>query len=199
MRSFGISEVAIAVLILIWVVFRQVQARPLATGRMMVLPGALAVLGLLALGRAAGSGHGLASAAVPWLAADLGLAVVSGAARAPSVRVFERDGRLWRRGGALTVVLWLVSIGARAGLEALAARAGAGTALDDVLPLTFGVSLVAQYVVIALRARGVALLPAARAKFPGRRTGRHPHRGLRWPGSPEPPDVCRIGTERGHG
>jgi putative drug exporter of the RND superfamily len=152
-HSFGTGEIVIAAVVLVWVVVRQVQARPVVPRTMFAMPAVLAVLGLLALAHDARTGHGLTSSDAAWIAADLALSVVTGAVRAPAIRLFERDGRLWRQGGPLTIALWLASIGLRAGIGVLAARAGAGTGPGDTLLLSFGVSLAVQYAVLALRAR----------------------------------------------
>jgi putative drug exporter of the RND superfamily len=151
MHSFGTGEIVIAAVVLAWVVVRQVQARPLVPRTMFGVPAVLTVLGLLALAHDARASHGLTPADGAWIAADLALSVVTGAVRAPVIRLFERDGRLWRQGGPLTIVLWLVSIGLRIGIGVLAAGAGAGG--EDTLLLSFGISLAAQYAVLALRAR----------------------------------------------
>jgi RND superfamily putative drug exporter len=161
MHSFGTGEIVIAVVVLVWVVARQVQARPVVARTMFAVPAVLAVLGLLALAHDARNGHGLTSSGGSWLAAGLVLAVVTGAARAPAARIFERDGRLWRQGGPLTIALWLVSAGLRAGLGVLAARAGAGAAVSDTLLLSFGLSLAVQYAGLVLRARRLTASPAA--------------------------------------
>lgn len=154
-HSLGPGATLIAVVVLIWVVARQVQARPLAVKSGFAVPAVIALLGLLLLLRGARSGQGLTSADMAWVGADLGLAVITGVIRAPAVRIFARDGTLWRQGGPLTVALWLASIGARLGIGALAAHQGAGAGVADSVLLSFGVTLAAQYAVLGLRARRV--------------------------------------------
>ena len=111
MDSLGPGALVIAVVVLIWVVARQLQARPLVVKTLFAVPAIMALLGLLLLARGARSGHGLTSADMAWLGADLGLAAVSGVLRAPTVRLFQHDGSIWRQGGPLTIALWAVSVG----------------------------------------------------------------------------------------
>jgi hypothetical protein len=57
------------------------------------------------------------------LIVSLALAAVLGTARAYSVRIWQQaDGAWWRHGNALTLVLWLLSIGSHFGIDALAVR-----------------------------------------------------------------------------
>jgi hypothetical protein len=102
-HSLGPGAVVIAVVALIWVMARQLQARPLVTKTLFAAPAIMAVLGLLLLARGARSGHQLTATGPAWIAADLGLAVVTGVLRAPTVRLFQRDGAVWRQGGPLTI------------------------------------------------------------------------------------------------
>ena len=163
-HSLGPGAIVIAVVALIWVVARQLQARPLVVKTLFVAPAIMAVLGLLLLARGARSGHGLTAAGPAWIAADLGLAVVTGVLRAPTVRLFQRDGAVWRQGGPLTIALWVVSVGARVALGVLAAHDGAGAGADTSVLLSLGVSLAAQYAVLSWRVRR---LPAAVVGPPG--------------------------------
>ncbi len=162
MDSLGPGALVIAVVVLIWVVARQLQARPLVVKTLFAVPAIMALLGLLLLARGARSGHGLTSADMAWLWADLGLAVVSGVLRAPTVRLFQRDGSIWRQGGPLTIALWAVSVGARLGIGVMAAHNGAGARVDDSVLLSFGVSLAVQYAVLVLRARRLSAAAVGR-------------------------------------
>ncbi|MGA8728335.1 MAG: hypothetical protein WB608_06255 [Terracidiphilus sp.] len=160
--SLGPGALVIAVVVLIWVVARQLQARPLVVKTLFAVPAIMALLGLLLLARGARSGHGLTSADMAWLGADLGLAAVSGVLRAPTVRLFQRDGSIWRQGGPLTIALWALSVGAKVGIGVMAAHNGAGARVDDSVLLSFGVSLAVQYAVLVLRARRLSAAAVGR-------------------------------------
>jgi hypothetical protein len=87
------------------------------------------------------------------VAGDLVLTAGLGAVRGAAIRLSLRDGYLYRRGGALSLVLWAVSIGARALVALLAAGTSAGPATAATLTLSFGVSIAVQYAVLAARVR----------------------------------------------
>ncbi len=76
------------------------------------------------------------------LLGSLVIALASGAIRAPTFRLWRQDGECWRQSSAVTVVLWIVSLGVHLLYDALIARKatlrglGAATAV-----LYFGVSL----------------------------------------------------------
>jgi hypothetical protein len=158
---FGVAALAL-------ILMRQVKARPLGGSYVLVI--VLGVIGLAETGAflfgtqqfvsfLKGHNHHLALA-VPdgpamlvAAAGSLVLAAVTGAARAPSVRLWRQDGHVWRKGTALTVVLWLVSLGLHLGYDALVARGkadadfGAATML-----LYFAVSLTVQNIILGARA-----------------------------------------------
>jgi hypothetical protein len=148
--SFSMTEIIFTGLVLIWVVFRQMRPRPLRT-RSLVIPGVITVIGLLAIAHAAKKGH-LTAPDMEWLGIDLGIGVVTGTARALTVRLYQSNGRVWRQGRPLTIVLWVVTVGVKIGLGALAGRSAAGTTVIDLL-MTLGVTLAVQQTVLLLRAR----------------------------------------------
>jgi hypothetical protein len=90
------------------------------------------------------------------LAGSLVLAVVSGLVRAPSVRLWIQDGQVWRRGTWLTAVLWVLTLAAHFGYDALVTHGKADVGTATIL-LYFAVSQAVQRVVLSARA---ARLPA---------------------------------------
>jgi hypothetical protein len=162
-------SLVVGVVVVAWFLSRQVTARPLSGG--YTLPLILAVIGLLEFGAfLMGGGQQLASflkghrsfaVAVPdgrtilvAVAGSLALAVVSAAIRAPTVRLWWQDGQCWRKGTWITLALWIVSLGAHLGYDALIAhstrQAGVG---NSTLLLFFAVSLTVQRVMLGVRAR----------------------------------------------
>lgn len=116
----------------------------------MVLPAILVVLGLEQVVTADVRWGALA---VLMVAADLLLAAGLGAVRGAAVRLSLRDGYLYRCGGGLSLALWAVSIGVRVLISVLADGTSAGPAVATTLTLGFGVSIAAQYTVLAARVR----------------------------------------------
>ncbi len=163
------ASLVIGVAVLALILSRQVRARPLEGSAVLVI--VLGVLGLAETGAflfgtrqfvsfLKGHSHHLAlavshgGAMVAAAAGSLVLATVTGALRAPSVRLWRQGGQVWRRGTALTAALWLVSLALHLGYDAVVARgkADAGFGAATML-LYFAVSLAAQNVVLRARAR----------------------------------------------
>jgi hypothetical protein len=155
---------------LAWLLTRQVRARPLSES--YTLPLVLAVVGLLEFGAyLMGGGQQLASflkghrsfttiadgkTVLAAVAGSLILAVVTGAIRAPTIRLWWQDGQYWRKGTWVTLTLWIVSLGAHLGYDALIAHSTGKAAIGDAtMLLFFAVSLTAQRVILTARARRV--------------------------------------------
>jgi hypothetical protein len=144
-----------------WVLYRQTVARPVVARRLVILPGILVVIGIAAISHV---DNGLLSAtALLYVAIDLLASVALGGLRGCFVRVYERDGVMWRQGGVITVALWLVSIAVRAVIAILATNAGVGNVSNASLELALGVTLLAQNGVVALRGTrlGIPFAPDA--------------------------------------
>jgi hypothetical protein len=131
------ANLVIGVAALALILLRQVRPRPLQGNYVLVI-----VLGVLGLAEAGtflfgtqqfvsflkGHSHHLALAVpnggmmVTAAVGSLVLATVTGALRAPSVQLWRQDAQVWRKGTALTVVLWLVSLALHLGYDALVAH-----------------------------------------------------------------------------
>lgn len=139
---------ATGLVVLAVVVLRQLQKRRFRGG--LVLPVALAVFGAASLGSYAGA-HPLGSGKVAVLVVLLALdAVGLGALRAYTVRLWaDEDGVLWRQGSRLTLVLWVLGVGAHVVGDG-AAGVGSSSAL-----LYLGLTLAVQRLVLGARARAL--------------------------------------------
>jgi len=155
MGSTGVTGVVIAVAVLALVLYRQTVARPVSPRRLIILPGILIVLGVIALSNVH-HGH-LTGTEVAYVAADLVWSVASGVGRGLCVRVFSRDGVMWRQGTAVTIALWLVSIAGRVVIAVLASRAGVADISNAALDLSFGLSLLCQNGMVALRGQRLGI------------------------------------------
>jgi hypothetical protein len=140
----------LTVAVLVWVIRRQFVGRFVSTRRTLTLPLVLGVLGVVAIAQA----HvPWTAAALGWIAIDLLITVVLGAVRGCATTLSLRDGYLYERGGVPTLVLWLLSIGARVLVAVLANGTSAGPAVEASLLLTFGLSLGVQGLVLLARVR----------------------------------------------
>jgi len=152
--------------VLVFVLAGQVRAKPLSGFR---LPLILVIIGALEAGAfLVGGGQRLAEilkghrsfavtvpdgkTAIMALTGSLVIAAVGAAIRVPTFRLWWQDDQYWRKGTAVTVVLWLVCIGVHLLYEALTARDSALSGLGAATTvLYFGVSLGIQRVLFAVR------------------------------------------------
>lgn len=155
-----VLTIVISVAVLALVIVRQVIKRPVKEDSKPVILLVLVVIGVIDLVRFL-SDHPVTSTAVAMLVASLVLAAGFGALRAYTVRLWREGGVLFRQGTALTVVLWLVSIGLHFGADVLidggvhgSASGLASASLLLYIAVTFGV----QRLVVTSRARSMPAL-----------------------------------------
>jgi NAD/NADP transhydrogenase beta subunit len=112
MSAANVTNIAIGVLIVGWLVVRQLRPRPVretTAARLVVI---LGIIGVVETVQAA-KGHRVDATAVTWIVASLVLGAVLGSTRALSVRIWrDASGVAWRQGTWVTGVLWAVSLGA---------------------------------------------------------------------------------------
>ncbi len=137
-------------LILVLVLLRQVRVVPVPRVYQPRLPVLLGVLGLFSL-LSYPNGHHVTGGAWAWVLATLVIgAPVLGALRGLSMRIWAGNGWVFRQGSALTMGLWLVSIGVHVAVDS-AGGDTAGLAGSSFL-LYLGLTLWAQYAVVQRRA-----------------------------------------------
>ena len=146
MNTVQILLIAALVVLLIG---RRFTGRALDPRRSMIVPAAMAVYGFTLVRHS----PSISRTDVVWLVASGAAAVVTGLIRGRSVRLYERDGVLWQRYQASTLVWWIVSIGARIAIGAAAVAAGADrSVMTSSTLLMFGVSLAAEAAIVLPRA-----------------------------------------------
>jgi hypothetical protein len=155
MKSSDLVNLLIGVLALGWILYRQLQARPVKSD--LRLPVILLVIGVIQLSSFLGQhGHhpGYVSAA---LVGSLILAVVFAAVRAATVHLWVDSGQPWRKGAVLTAVLWIISLGIHLGYDYLVDGRGALAGLGSAsLVLYFGITYTVQRLILQARARRIA-------------------------------------------
>lgn len=155
----AILNAALVLALVCFVLYRQTVARPVLARRLVILPGILVVIGVAAISHV---DNGILSAtATLYLVIDLLASLALGGLRGCFVRVYQRDGVMWRQGGIVTVGLWLVTIALRAVIAILASHSGVGNISNASLELALGVTLLAQNGVVALRGsrQGIPFAP----------------------------------------
>jgi hypothetical protein len=147
-------DLLIGLVVLAFILYRQLQARPVRDN--MRLPLIIAIIGVVQLVQYFQHGHRGAGVAVA-LAGSLALAAVFGAIRAPTVRVWVDSGQAWRQGTWLTAVLWVVSLVVHLGYDYLVEGKGSQSGLGSAsLLLYFGVTFTIQRLILQARARRIA-------------------------------------------
>jgi hypothetical protein len=126
---------------------RQFRRRTVASRSLVLVP--IVLLGLGVQGVLHGDPN---TVAVESLLVGGGVAVVLGAARGASERVWNEDDTWFRQGTKRTALLWLASIAARVAVAAGARALGGHVDLITDVELALGISLAAQHLVIARRA-----------------------------------------------
>jgi hypothetical protein len=157
MSSQTLSYLVIGVVVLGFLIYRQLVARPVRGNQRVVL--ILLVIGLVEAVQYMQKLHA-GSTAVIALVGSLILAAVFGAARAATVRIWLQDGQAWSKGNLLTAALWLVAVGAHLGYDYLIGQhKDIGDLGDATVLLYLAVSLAVQRVIVTMRAQ--RLDPAA--------------------------------------
>ena len=135
--------------VVLLVIYRQFQARAVSGRGLVVLPAILLVLAAQSLSRTPPSGDLATGAIVVEALAGIGLGVLRGR----SVQLWQdADGTWWRRGTVQTAALWAGTIAVRIAILVGARALGDhGATTSGPLELAFGLSLGAQFAVIAQR------------------------------------------------
>jgi hypothetical protein len=160
-------DVVIDIVILALLLARQVMTRPLSDSYR--LPAILMIIGLVEFAafltgggqqfaeilkgqRAFTTIHDDKTVAVA-LVGSLALAALFAAIRAPTFRLWWQDGKYWRKGSPVTLVLWIVSLGGHLAYDDLISKSASLNGLANAtILLYFAVSLGLQRVFLARRA-----------------------------------------------
>jgi len=143
--------------------------------RSLLLPAALAIYGLVLLDHTLQRDPFTASSALLLILSAVA-SIVFGVFRGRTIELFVRDGELWERATWTNLgVGWGGLLLVRLGLIATAAAIGATLAASPTsIPLMLAITLAAQMVVVAERARstGAAIAPSRRERRRARRSRR---------------------------
>jgi hypothetical protein len=152
MSGANVTDLVIGIAVLALLLYRQLVTRRLSENyRLSVI---LAVIGIVEFVNFL-SGHphnddgGIAAAVI----GSLVLAAGFGWVRALTVRVWRRDGQVWRKGTWLTAVLWVLSLAVHLGYDYLVAGHVTGKNGGNV-----GDATILLYLVVTLTVQRYALL-----------------------------------------
>jgi hypothetical protein len=154
----AITSIVIAVAVVALLIVRQFTARRVRESTAARLVLILGVIGVIQMVQAA-KGHHVGAMTIGAIAVGLLIGAGLGAARAMTLRIWRDDtGVAWRQGSWLTASLWVVSLAAHFGIDALIDHSttakGLGTA--DIL-LYLAVSLGVQREVARVRAAHIGV------------------------------------------
>ncbi|MEZ0112920.1 hypothetical protein ABH920_006944 [Catenulispora sp. EB89] len=156
----NILQIVLIVAVAALVIGKRLTGRPVDTRRSIVMPGVLAVYGLVILQKSGTLTH----TDQVWLGIQAGVSVAIGLIRGSSIHLYERNGVLWARYRPITILLWLGSFALRFGLELAAVGAGAGkSAMSSSTMLMFGLSLAAESLIVVPRAHASGIPVLARS------------------------------------
>jgi hypothetical protein len=146
----NVTEIVIGVAVVLLLLARQVQKRSVKEDSRPLIFLVLAVVGLFEAGQFL-KAHPVGSEAILLTVGSLVLAVIFGIVRAFTVRLWREDGKLFRQGNVLTIVLWLVSIGIHFAGDTLIDSSAKGLSSSTLL-LYLAMTLGVQQIVVRYRA-----------------------------------------------
>lgn len=148
----GTEGLIIGLVVLGWLMWRQLQVRELRRDRGYGAALILVAIGLVEIVHY-GREHPLGTSGDLLLATSIAVAAGFGAVRATTVRLWTEDGRLLRQGTAITAALWLVAIAIHLAGDQVIAPHDAERIGAVSLLLYLGVSLAVQRAALGERAR----------------------------------------------
>jgi hypothetical protein len=155
MRTVTAANLVIGILVLGLVIYRQVVPRPVKSS--MRIPLILAVIGAVQAYQFLKGQH-IDATIVGELAGSLVLAAVFGLARAATVRLSFRQGQWWSQGNWLTGILWVVSLAAHLGFDALVSGQHGHESLGEATILLYlAVTYAVQRLVVQARCQRLAI------------------------------------------
>jgi hypothetical protein len=145
-----VTNIVIGVAVLALLVYRQLSVRRLNESYRIVL--IIAIIGVIQFVSFLNSHHGHRTEVIEAVIGSLAIAAVTGALRAPTVKVWrDASGQLLRQGTWLTAVLWVVSLAAHLGYDSVVGGKATGDVGDATILLYLAVTLVIQRVIMLAR------------------------------------------------
>lgn len=149
------ADLVIGLLALGLVIYRQVIPRPVKSS--MRLPLILGVIGAVEAYQFLKGQH-IDAMIIAELIGSLVLAAVFGLARAATVRLSFRQGQWWSRGNWLTAILWVLSLAAHLGLDALVSGKHGHESLGQATILLYlAVTYTMQRLIVQARCQRLAI------------------------------------------
>jgi hypothetical protein len=149
------ADLVIGLLVLGLVIYRQVIPRPVKSSMRLPL-----ILGVIGVVETYGflKGQHIDATIIAELIGSLVLAAVFGLARAATVRLSFRQGQWWSQGNWLTAILWVVSLAAHLGFDALVSGQHGHESLGQAtIVLYLAVTYAMQRLIVQARCQRLAI------------------------------------------
>lgn len=148
----SLLDIGIAAVVIAYLLVKRMAGSPVRPGKLAVIPAVLVVIGTTDIMPSHHHHLPLTGGDVGFLVLAGAVSLVLGLLRGTSIRLSNRDGVPFQRYSPLTVVLWLVTIGVRIGLDLAGTSLGAsGWIASASLLLMFGISLAGESLAVAGR------------------------------------------------
>jgi hypothetical protein len=134
-------------MVFVWIIYNQIRIRQVRRNLHLTVPIILVVLGLPNILTYVNTGKNTGLFLAGILAGLLFIAVVMGALRAFTVRIWAKDNMIFQQGTWITIVLWVVTIALHLLIDQI------GNVGESSLLITYGITLSIQRWVIYSRAR----------------------------------------------
>jgi 4-hydroxybenzoate polyprenyltransferase len=151
-----VITVIISLIVLGFILSRQLREQPIKEDRGFQLPILLCVFGLLEIATSfEAETKGLTFLSVILLLVGLFSGAIFGWIRAKNTHLWYDKGQLMRQGNVITIVLWVVGIGLHLGLESFSGHINPASAsiTNTSILLYLGISLAVQRYITLQRAR----------------------------------------------
>jgi hypothetical protein len=153
-------SIAIAVLVVAYVCYRQLQTRSIREDRGLLLYVLVFALGVLQASTFFQS-HTVGTTAIALVTASILVGIGLGAVRGRLTHLWRSDGQLLRRGNPWTIGIWIVGLGIHLGIDLFSSQldhSAEGLASSTLL-LYVGLSLGMQRLVLLRRAKSIVEHP----------------------------------------
>ncbi|MGP3929582.1 hypothetical protein [Nonomuraea sp. KM88] len=146
-----VLRIGLLIGLVVYVVARRMAGHPLVAKDVYVPPVIMVGIGIHGL-----RAIDLSATDLLWLAVTTLLGVAFGAMRAATTEVFPKGGVLWQRYTGKTLVVWALTLVAGFGVGALAVASGMNAEARS-MPMSIGVGLLGEALVILLRSRSAGV------------------------------------------
>ena len=148
-------SLVIGVLVVAWLCYRQLQKRSTKEDRGVRGAVILVIAGLVVAYNYLKS-HDVGALVLGLTAGSLLIGIALGALRGRLVHLWREDGVLYRRGNAITVIIWVIGLAAHIGLDLLATQVQPSAE-------SFGSNTILLYIALSLGAQKFVMLERAKS------------------------------------